>query len=564
MRLGLRSIRLLGTMSILRHSPPPPEAPAAKQPRREQGVAPRPRSEKLERKRLHNLRKNYERSVAKNGEPPILHDIREMIGAERIAQILTNGTEFDRVSPMNEEVSVTIERLSAHGNGLALSPNGDRVIAVPFALPGETVRVYPYGLERLYFKARVVERLSSSPMRQDDLVACRYFGTCGGCQYQMIPYEQQLELKQHVVLNAYKHYAGLDESLLPDVLPTMGSPAIMGYRTKLTPHFDLPTAIRKGTAGDDFPPVPIGFDNVATGRVMDIEECPIGTPAINAALPRERQSVRDRIKSYKNGATLLLRDSLRDFETGDSVVVTDHKATVHEMVGKTRFSSPAGAFFQNNRSIIPLVIEYIEAQNLFSKDAPQYLVDTYCGSGLFALSLAPLFQEVAGVEISAASIECAKNNAEMNGIRNAKFLARNAENIFASISYPPEHTTVVIDPPRRGCDEEFIKQLVALRPAHIVYVSCNVHTQARDVGMIVRACPSYRVHSIRGFDFFPQTQCVTANQSRRGHLCARKHGVLEPNEAREAASDQRTPSNAEPGPRHPERNVCKLHHHSCY
>ncbi|WFD35816.1 tRNA (uracil(54)-C(5))-methyltransferase [Malassezia cuniculi] len=439
--------------------------------RRENGNSARNNSAKLERKRIQSLRKNYERSVAKNGEPPILYDIHEMIGKDKVDQILTSGTEFDRVSPINEELTVTIDRLSAHGDGLALSPAGDRVIAVPFSLPGETVRVYPYAAERLYLKARLVERLTSSDMRRDDLVNCRYFGTCGGCQYQMIPYEQQLELKKRVVHNAFKNYAKLQEGILPEVLPTMGSPATMAYRTKLTPHFDLPSSIRKGTAGDDIPHVPIGFDNVATGRVMDIEECPIGTPTINAALPQVRASILERIKTYKNGATVLLRDSLPDFDASESVVVTDHKATVHEIVGKTKFSSPAGAFFQNNRSIIPLVIEYIEQQDLFSSDKPQYLVDTYCGSGLFALTLAPHFHEVAGVEISAASIECAKKNAELNGITNATFLAGNAENIFANISYPPEQTTVVIDPPRRGCDDEFIKQLVALRPANIVYDS---------------------------------------------------------------------------------------------
>lgn len=86
-----------------------------------------------------------------------------------------------------------------------------------------------------------------------------------------------------------------------------------------------------------------------------------------------------------------------------------------------------------------------------------------------------------------------------------------------SISYPREQTTVVIDPPRRGCDTAFLDQLVALRPKHIVYVSCNVHvrvahtdgqTQARDIGQLVQACPAYRINSVRGFDFFPQTQYV--------------------------------------------------------
>ena len=121
-------------------------------------------------------------------------------------------------------------------------------------------------------------------------------------------------------------------------------------------------------------------------------------------------------------------------------------------------------------------MDYVRSQ-LPASDKPRYLVDTYCGSGLFALSLAPLFDKVAGVEISASSIECAKENARQNHILNADFLAGEAENIFSKISFPRAQTTVVIDPPRRGCDQAFIDQLVALRPRNIIYVSCNVHVR---------------------------------------------------------------------------------------
>lgn len=287
MRLSLcTAARLSGTMSALRHSPPPCEAPPSKHPRRIGDNAPNSRSAKLERKRLQSMKKNYDRAVAKSGEPPILHDIRDMIGTQRVSDIISSGTEFDRVAPINEQLTITIDRLSAHGDGLALSPYGDRVIAVPFALPGETVRVYPYSAERLYLKARLIERLTSSSIRRDDMVSCRYFGTCGGCQYQMIPYEHQLELKQRVVRNAFMNYSKLDENLLPEVLPTMGSPATMGYRTKLTPHFDLPLAVRKGRSNEEIPPVAIGFDSVATGRVMDIEVRLILTRNVRLVLPQ--------------------------------------------------------------------------------------------------------------------------------------------------------------------------------------------------------------------------------------------------------------------------------------
>lgn len=420
------------TMSRARvvHSPPSPaEAATPKKARTDAR-----NTAKRDRKRVHNLQKAYQKQVSKHGDPPILFDILELIGHARVEEILAQNEEFDRVPPFGEEIVVKIDRLSSHGDGIALTPQGDRLLVVPFALPGEVVRVLPYASDRLYFKSRIVELLErNTALRDDSLIHCQYFGKCGGCQYQMIPYEKQLEFKRDVVRRAYKNFSRLDPSLVPDVLPTMASPETMHYRTKLTPHFDLPQSLRRAY-GKDVPmesvSVPIGFDNTSTGRVMDIEECPIGTPILNQAMAQEREKVRENIRSYKNGATILLRDSLQSFDSDNSVAVTDHKATVYERVGDIKFSTPAGAFFQNNRSIIPHVMEYVRSQ-LPSTNEPRYLVDTYCGSGLFALSLASLFEKVAGVEISASSIECAKENAVHNRITNAEFLAGEAENIFS-------------------------------------------------------------------------------------------------------------------------------------
>lgn len=117
------------------------------------------------------------------------------------------------------------------------------------------------------------------------------------------------------------------------------------------------------------------------------------------------------------------------------------------------------------------------------------------------------------MEISADSIKFAKQNATINRIENVDFLAGDAQDIFKHITFPSDQTTVIIDPPRRGCDEPFIKQLLTLGPQLIVYVSCNVHTQARDVGQIINGLPetpkrAYEILSIRGADLFPQTYHV--------------------------------------------------------
>lgn len=284
------------------------------------------------------------------------------------------------------------------------------------------------------------------------------------------------------------------------------------------------------------------------------------------------------ILSYKRGATLLLRDSLKREDASVSaplvvppshstaeagtttipesttsaeallsaatsstsssdqhVCITDYKATVREAVGPTLFEFPAGSFFQNNNSVLQPLVEYVR-DAIFPpggedrSDGPTHLVDTYCGAGFFALSLAPYFVRVSGVEISVDSINSARKNAQLNNLpppptdgpssirtQSVTFSAGKSESIFESVShFPASRTVVIIDPPRKGCDEAFLLQLVKFKPATLVYVSCNVHTQARDVGTLKRlmaqeegeAKRDYTIRSLRGFDLFPQTSHV--------------------------------------------------------
>ena len=126
--------------------------------------------------------------------------------------------------------------------------------------------------------------------------------------------------------------------------------------------------------------------------------------------------------------------------------------------------------------------------------------------------LSPYFDHIAGIELSPESIKSAQHNASLNGIPPSKISFRegDAADIFASVKgdFIPSKTVLVIDPPRKGCDENFIKQVLKFGCATIVYVSCNVHTQARDVGRLVRGGGEgrrYVVESLRGFDLFPQT-----------------------------------------------------------
>ena len=233
--------------------------------------------------------------------------------------------------------------------------------------------------------------------------------------------------------------------------------------------------------------------------------------------------------------SLLLRDSL-EIPGGNSptattelaaednhICITDHKATARERVGDLLFDYQAGSFFQNNNSVLVPLTSYVR-DAIFPPTSltspPTHLVDAYCGAGLFALTLAPHFTKVAGIELSADSIRFATHNAALNGLAHkVSFRAGDAAQIFGVVSdFPPARTALIVDPPRKGCDEAFIKQLLAFRAQAVVYVSCNVHTQARDVGQIVswsvdeeaegKGEGKYVLESLRGFDLFPQTAHV--------------------------------------------------------
>jgi 23S rRNA (uracil1939-C5)-methyltransferase/tRNA (uracil-5-)-methyltransferase len=183
-------------------------------------------------------------------------------------------------------------------------------------------------------------------------------------------------------------------------------------------------------------------------------------------------------------------------------VETDTNSVICEEVGDLKFRFLAGDFFQNNPFILPAFTDYA-AQQAKSSDS-NYLIDAYCGSGLFALSLAKHFKQVAGVEVSETSASWARQNARLNDIDNAEFTAASAESIFKKIDFPPKETTVLIDPPRAGCSPEFLEQLFNFSPARCIYISCEPATQMRDLKKFTEA--GYTIQDIQPFDLFPQTR----------------------------------------------------------
>jgi tRNA/tmRNA/rRNA uracil-C5-methylase (TrmA/RlmC/RlmD family) len=377
---------------------------------------------------------------------------------------------------------------------------GDWVVMVPFSLPGERVRARVFRNQKNFSEADLVAVLTPSADRVEP--RCPVFGQCGGCQYQHLNYEGQLVWKRQQVVELLEHMAGVSHP----VNPVIGSPEQFGYRSKITPHFQT----RPWTDAEGEESFPIGFLKQGTrSTLIDVPQCPIATDAINAKLTEVRAEVQAKLarEEFKKGATLLLRHA----EEG---VVTEHDAVIHEVIAQPddradlRLRFLARDFFQNNPFILSAFTDYVRQQA--NATGATHLVDAYCGSGLFALALAPSFEQVAGVEISETSVQFATENAKTNGIRNATFIAGDATAIFADLAFDPSNTVMVIDPPRKGCDETFLNQLFAFGPKAVIYVSCDPATQMRDLVHFTEA--NYTVTDVQPFDLFPQTrhlECVT-------------------------------------------------------
>lgn len=468
-----------------------------------------------------------------------------------------------------------------------------QIATVPFAFPGDVVNIKVYHTNTHFVESEVVSFVRLSPLRggkKPEDSSCAYFGLCSGCQYQSVGYEHQLAIKKEVVENAFRHFCKEEVDWEGKVLDTVASPLQFGYRTKLTPHYDVP---RSGNAGLDVPRLGFGWkgkgswmnlnktnaskrtsddepwDNSGLqlehpmeeregmrersirpyfGDVLDIEDCIIGTDIVRLGLVNERRRLAREWKAgerSKKGVTVLLREhnivkgsegyedrifgstneegEVTKVEVGDVIktCVTDNQKIVSDIVDtglgtKLRFDFIANEFFQNNNSILPKVIHYVR-ENLGSSEEFEYLVDAYCGSGLFSVAIASdknsSVKKVLGVEISERATEFAKRNAELNSIssEHCSFVQGKAEKLFDHIDFPRNKTGVILDPPRKGCDDIFLKQLSDFEPNRIVYVSCNVHSQARDIKYFLKETSNgckYEVESIRGFDFFPQTHHV--------------------------------------------------------
>lgn len=396
----------------------------------------------------------------------------------------------------HELLELEIEDLTNLGQGVGkvtLADGARWVVMVPLVLPGERVTVRVYRNYDTYTEADLVEVLAPSKDRVAPL--CPYFMQCGGCQYQHMSVTSQRDWKQKQVVTVLSRIASLPSSEF-HVNPVVGSADFYGYRSKITPHYDLPRNKKDA--------LKIGFQQRGSRIIVDIDQCLIASSKINERYSRLRQEIQVKVasneKSLKHGASLLLR------EADNGYVTTDHREIIEQTVCGVKFRFKAGEFFQNNPFVLPLMVEHV-LQKAFGDGDCKNLVDTYCGSGLFSLCAANKFQRVFGVEVSDLAVKAATENAKLNNLGNTNFLCGSSDAIFEKIQHlPAKDTVIIIDPPRKGCDESFLQQLFSYRPKRMVYVSCDPATQARDTKSII--AHNYKILDVTPFDLFPQTRHI--------------------------------------------------------
>ena len=422
------------------------------------------------------------------------------------------------------EVEVEISELSSTGDGLGFAKTQDHVYVVPFTVPGDVVFAKTVNQYPIYTMTDLIGVKTPGGDRDDSLSKCPYFAKCAGCQLQMLPYSSQLEHKRSVVEKAYQNFSTLASEFVPRVAETIGSPLQYGYRTKLTPHFEGPPGAMSRAWRKDpsrrqtLTEVPaIGFQEKGRGKTIDIEDCPIGTDAVREGMKRERERIEKDFRNYSKGATILLRENTVrlqkvNAEASESALegrnarnvpaknapeqdednhigsveddtlqplvetktcITDSKAVSTEYIDSYVFKNTAGAFFQNNNAILPIFTTYIRDHIIQANSVHHpvnFLIDAYCGSGLFTVTLSTIFTSSLGIDISGESIKAAHENAALNRIKNAKFITADAAQLFKEVSFPSDETAVVVDPPRKGCDGAFLKQLLGFAPRRVIYV----------------------------------------------------------------------------------------------
>jgi tRNA/tmRNA/rRNA uracil-C5-methylase (TrmA/RlmC/RlmD family) len=361
-----------------------------------------------------------------------------------------------------DKLALTIDDIAFGGEGVGRVD--DFVVFVPFVLVGETIAAEITEVKKNFTRAKLLRVEKASPERVRP--ECRHFGACGGCQYQHVAYAAQLRLKHKQISDLFERVGKIPSDRIAPVIPC---PQPYGYRNRIMIRSQWNKPEQK---------LNIGFIRADCGLVEDIEECKIAEPALNEQIRHVRAH-----PPPKGGIKVVLRVQPEDWDV------------------------PPDSFFQNNFFLLPELAGTV--REFLRSSGARHLIDLYCGVGFFGIELAGAVESFAGVEYDRRAVQAARKNAAARKIANGEFVAARAEEILPEMlkKFSPEKTTVILDPPRKGCQPEILQRLRDTCPAQVVYVSCHPATMARDLNVL---CGEgvFDLARVQPLDMFPQTQHV--------------------------------------------------------
>lgn len=444
----------------------------------------------------------------------------------------------------NQILTLRIERLSSDGSGVAHSADGEAVF-VPGTAPGDEARVrivkdcgrYAFGI--------LDELLTPSPDRIP--VDCPVAGPCGGCSLRHLDYAAELRAKQESVLDAFRRIGGLEVPVL-DILP---SPDVDRYRNKV----QFPVGIDKNG-------VPcIGFYAGRTHRIVPCPDCKLQPSVLNeignalcaffaqqGIRPYDEQSGKGLVRHIflrrgaHSGQIMVclvctraklphaeqLCTALRgQFPAISTILLNVNAKNTNVILGSENHILYGPGYIEDTLCGVPVrlgplsfyQVNTLAAERLYGV-AAQYaqltpddtLLDLYCGMGTIGLSMAGQCRELIGVEIVPEAIESAKANAARMGeavAAKSRFFCADAGQAATQLAAEGLHPDIVmLDPPRKGCDEATLSAVVRMAPRRVVYVSCNPATAARDAAWLEQN--GYHAEKVQPMDLFPRTKHVEA------------------------------------------------------
>ncbi|MDD4834022.1 MAG: 23S rRNA (uracil(1939)-C(5))-methyltransferase RlmD [Lutispora sp.] len=410
-------------------------------------------------------------------------------------------------------------------------------VFVEGAISGEKVRIKIVKVLKNYSYGKLLELIEASPFRVEP--PCPIVKRCGGCQIQHMSYEGQLNYKTRVVKDAIERIGGLKDIVVHD---TCGMEDPWYYRNKA----QFPVGIKDGQ-------IHIGFYASRSHEIIDTDVCMIQDKINDEVL----ELVRDFIKKYniniydENTGKGLIRHVMtrKGFKTGEvmvcivingddmphrnvlvetlkqniiglkTVVLNINKKNtnvimgeqneviygegfIYDYIGEFKFKISPHSFFQVNP--VQTEVLYNRALEHAGLTGKEIVIDAYCGIGTISLFLSKKAKKVYGVEIVGQAIEDAKANAKINGVENTEFILGESETVIPKLYQEGvKADVVVVDPPRKGCDEKLLKIICKMAPERVVYVSCNPSTLARDLKYLSER--GYEVKEVQPVDQFPQT-----------------------------------------------------------